>query len=77
MRIYDNGWYYIVGIKARRNCNVHYFFNDNPIHILKQFHFETDFSKRYTLPEKDQRRCGRCLAILQTYSKIGLENRLI
>jgi len=77
MRIYDDGWYYIVGIKARRICNTHYFFNDKPIHSLKYGGIETDYTKRYSLPEKDQRHCGRCLTILQAYRHIGLENRLI
>jgi len=77
MRIYDDGWYYIVGIKARRVCNVHYFFKDKPIHKLKYADCDIDYSTHYFIPEKDQRRCGRCLAILQAYSHIGLENRLI
>jgi len=73
VRIYDNGWYHIIGIKTRR-CNAHYFFNDSPIHNLKQGNFITDLSRRY--PD-NTRPCKKCLFILSSYSKIGLENRLI
>jgi len=76
VRIYDNGWYYIIGIKTKR-CNCHYFFNDKPIHDLKQGNYITDYSRRYAVEDKDRRSCGRCLAILQAYRSIGLENRLI
>jgi len=68
--IYPNGWYRIMGIKIK---HAHYFFNDKPIHSLKH-NFEVDYSKRFTC---NRRLCKRCISILQAYSKIGLQHRLI
>lgn len=72
MKIYDNGWYRIIGIKSR-SAGSHYFFNDLPIHLLNHGNFVTDYSKRYA---DNKRCCKKCLEILKAYSTIGLENRL-
>jgi len=76
VRIYDNGWYFITGIKTR-SCNCHYFYNDKPIHDLKQGNYITDYSRRHIVYEANRRPCKTCINILKSYSKIGLENRLI
>jgi len=69
--IYPNGWYRILGSPA----TTHYFFKDKPLHIVKYGNFETDYSKIYVYGStKLGHQCKRCLAILTTYSNIGLEN---
>jgi len=71
MKIYDNGWYRIIGIKIN---HAHYFFNDKPIHCLNAGPYAVDYSKRFT---SNRRLCKRCINILQAYSKIGLQNRCV
>jgi len=66
--IYDNGWYRIVG----STVTTHYFFNDKPIHKIKNS-IKTDFSKRYA---NNYKHCVRCSLILSAYGHIGLVNRL-
>jgi len=78
MRIYDDGWYVIQGIKSRKVCNCHYFFKDKPIHNIRNHSFEIDLSIRHAISENEENRpCKVCLDILRAYSKIGLENRCI
>jgi len=70
MKIYDNGWYRICGVKQKHS---HYFFNDKPLHTLKHGNQEEiDCSNRYAF---ESRKCKTCIIILDSYSKIGLENR--
>jgi len=76
MRIYDDGWYVIQGIKSRKSCNCHYFFKDKPLHKMNGAGVEIDYSIRYAISENEENRpCKVCLDILRTYSKIGLDNR--
>jgi len=77
MKIYDNGWYFIIGMKYRRRSNCHYFFNDKLIHSTKGIWGSLDYSKRRSIKISEQRRCKKCIKILDAYSTIGLENRLI
>jgi len=66
--IYDNGWYRVIGIKQKHS---HYFFNDQPLHVLKHGSLEEfDCSRRYIF---ETRKCKTCLIILDSYS--DLENR--
>jgi len=74
---YDNGWYFIIGMKYRRRSNCHYFFNDKLIHSTIGPWGSLDVSKRRFIKESEQKRCKKCLETLRAYSKIGLENRLI
>jgi len=74
--LYDNGWYRISGMCRNGRKTAHYFFNDKPIHALRSGLFKEDpnIDKRYS---SNGYQCKKCLDILQAYSKIGLENRLI
>jgi len=64
-----------MGLCRNGKKHTHYFFNDEPIHSLKTvFKEEEDYSKRYS---SNVSKCKRCIQILQAYSKIGLENRLV
>ena len=74
LKIYPNGWYRITGLSKQGRKSAHYFFNDAPIHILKQFKEIPDFTKRYL---NDGRKCKRCEQIINAYRFIGLENRCI
>jgi len=76
LKIYDNGWFRLTGLCRNGKKTAHYFFNDKPIHVLKTglFKEEPDLTKRYS---HNGYQCKICLNILQAYSKIGLENRLI
>jgi len=76
MRIYDDGWYRIPAIKFKTVVNCHYFFKDKPIHSIGTTQGKTVITRKF-IKISEQRRCKSCLIILQTYSKIGLENRCI
>jgi len=73
--IYDNGWFRVMGLSRNGKKHAHYFFNDEPIHSLKTglFKEEEDYSKRYS---SNVSLCKKCLNIIASYSKIGLQNRL-
>jgi len=73
---YDNGWYRIPAIKYKTVVNCHYFFNDKPLHKIGSAYGMTDIT-RQIMKITEQRRCKSCLIILETYSKIGLKNRLV
>jgi len=75
IRIYDNGWYRVTGNCRNGRKTAHYFFNDKPVHVLTSglFKEEPNYSTRYS---NRGRKCKKCLNILETYSNIGLENRL-
>jgi len=77
MKIYDDGWYFIIGIKYKRICNCHYFLDDKPLHSMIFNGGELDYSKRRFIRKNEQKRCKRCLQIIHAYRHIGLENRLI
>jgi len=78
MRIYNNGWYFIIGMLYRSKVNCHYFFKDLPLHQINSSYFgQVDVSKRRIIKESEQKRCKKCEVIIATYSHIGLENRLI
>jgi len=74
--LFDNGWFRVTGMCRNGRKTAHYFFNDQPIHVMKNglFKEEPDFTQRYS---NNTNKCKKCLSILQAYSKIGLENRLI
>jgi len=74
--LYDNGWFRVAKMNRRGRQNAHYFFNDEPIHVLKTgcFKEKIDHTKRYS---NNGKKCKTCLILLQTYSKIGLENRCV
>jgi len=76
MPIFDNGWFRITGLCRNGRKTAHYFFNDKPIHVLKDGLFKQgiEFDKRYS---NNGRKCKKCLHILASYSNIGLENRLV
>jgi len=74
--IFDNGWFRVVGMCKNGRKTAHYFFNDVPIHVLRTGLFKEapDITKRYS---SDGYQCKKCHSILEAYSKIGLQNRLI
>jgi len=71
---YDNGWYRVHGMCRNGRKTAHYFFNDKPIHALSEgvFKQQVEYDKRYS---NLGRKCKKCLMILDTFSKICLENR--
>ena len=75
-RIYDDGWYFIHGLQYRCKVNCHYFYKDKLIHGTSSNYFgPIDVSKKSIIKESEQRRCKRCLIILDTYQ--DLDNRPI
>jgi len=71
---YDNGWFRVSGMTRNSRKTSHYFFNDKPIHVLSSglFKQQVEYDKRYS---NVTNKCKKCIIILHTYSKIGLENR--
>jgi len=71
---FDDGWFRISGMSTNSRKMAHYFFKDNPLHVLKNglFKESVDYNKRHS---HNGRKCKLCLNIIEAYSKIGLENR--
>jgi len=74
MKIFDNGWFRVNGMCRNGRKSAHYFFNDKPIHSLRNglFKEEVDFTKRYS---NNGYKCKTCIAILNSYD--NLENRCV
>jgi len=72
--IYDDGWFRISGVNRCGKKSSHYFFKDEPIHVLSSgmYKEKVDYTKRQS---NNSRKCKVCLNILTAYSNIGLENR--
>jgi len=75
MHMFDNGWFRITGLSQSGKKSAHYFFNDEPLHVIKNglFKEEPDFNKRYS---HNGRKCKLCETIIHAYRFIGLDNRL-
>jgi len=76
LKIYDDGWFRIIGYSRTGRKQAHYFFNDKPIHLIKSGSFkeEIDHSNRYS---SNSKKCKVCLNIIESYRNIGLEHRCI